>query len=214
MHDEPTVMVSGLLSLLEEPWWSGVSSIASALALVVALSTALFTIRQFYADRARRSEDERMAQAAKVAAWISDAGEPVMTMEQMEALGDNRRPMQGVLLNWSDVPVYRVLVIPLFVKGAETESGEEAIGRGAQPEMFDLMAPGRSAFDFTGSFDPTQHADPGVELAFTDAAGRHWIRAASGSIRQLREQPLVHYGLTEPIGWRHVEPAAFAVRMG
>jgi hypothetical protein len=42
----------------------------------------------------------------------------------------------------------------------------------------------------------------GVELAFTDNAGRHWLKPARGPLHRINESPLEHYGLTEPIDWR------------
>jgi hypothetical protein len=41
----------------------------------------------------------------------------------------------------------------------------------------------------------------GVELAFTDNAGRHWIRSASGELRENDRDAIAHYGIEPWPSW-------------
>jgi hypothetical protein len=47
---------------------------------------------------------------------------------------------------------------------------------------------------------------PGIELAFTDHAGRNWIRYANGMLVQIKQAPASYYRLEEPVGWLQPEP--------
>jgi len=41
----------------------------------------------------------------------------------------------------------------------------------------------------------------GVEVGFTDSAGRHWIRRSSGALEQIKQAPENQYGISQPINW-------------
>lgn len=42
---------------------------------------------------------------------------------------------------------------------------------------------------------------PGVEIAFTDSAGRHWIRRGDGKLESSKKDAIDHYGLPMPGVW-------------
>lgn len=42
-------------------------------------------------------------------------------------------------------------------------------------------------------------ARPGIELAFTDAARRHWIRRAAGELIQIADDPNRYYHVERPL---------------
>lgn len=48
-------------------------------------------------------------------------------------------------------------------------------------------------------------AVPPLRFAFTDAAGRHWIRRATGTLESISSEPVRHYGLSEPVDWTELE---------
>lgn len=49
------------------------------------------------------------------------------------------------------------------------------------------------------------HRHPGVEIAFTDRRGRHWIRRARGELVKTKSGALRHYGLPEPVSFAALE---------
>jgi hypothetical protein len=42
---------------------------------------------------------------------------------------------------------------------------------------------------------------PGVELAFTDRAGVHWVRCADCNLVEIRQPPVEYYDLALPTNW-------------
>jgi hypothetical protein len=48
----------------------------------------------------------------------------------------------------------------------------------------------------------------GVEVAFTDGAGRHWVRRApTGNLGSLEAAPVEHYNIGRPLGtYTKIEP--------
>ncbi len=45
------------------------------------------------------------------------------------------------------------------------------------------------------------HRRHGVQLAFTDRAGVHWLRGSKGQLDEIKESPPDHYGLSLPVHW-------------
>lgn len=45
---------------------------------------------------------------------------------------------------------------------------------------------------------------PGVEIAFTDAADRRWIRRVSGELIETDEHALDHYRIVTPVDYTHL----------
>jgi hypothetical protein len=113
-------------------------------------------------------------QASFVAAWLS--------------------PASAVLMNASDLPVFGVVV--WFVDPAAAIR---------VPVTLPMLGPGRREVELPAGFAerrgearPHPADSVGVEIAFSDAAGRHWLRRADGGLESLPEAPLRHYGLTDP----------------
>lgn len=42
---------------------------------------------------------------------------------------------------------------------------------------------------------------PGVEIAFTDAAGRHWVRRVTGELIESPVDALDRYGVSRPVDY-------------
>jgi hypothetical protein len=40
---------------------------------------------------------------------------------------------------------------------------------------------------------------PGAEVGFTDRAGRHWIRRATGALESIPTNAVDYYGISRPI---------------
>jgi hypothetical protein len=45
---------------------------------------------------------------------------------------------------------------------------------------------------------------PGVEIAFTDAADRHWIRRVTGELIENDQHALDHYRIVTPVDYTHL----------
>lgn len=53
-------------------------------------------------------------------------------------------------------------------------------------------------------------AQPAVEVAFTDRAGNHWIRRATGALDRIQTNGVDHYGLMRPRTFGVPSPYPFA----
>lgn len=174
------------VDILSSQAWVAVGSIATAVAVIVALV-------QVYGERKSRLEAETQGQASLVATWLG--GRP--PRGQAVPTGD----LGVTLRNASSEPVYDVVVWLVLVQGAGPRSGEESakVG-GMRPATLAILPPG-SYWSSVGGWSPGMYARPGVEVAFTDAAGRHWVRRAHGRLDQLASDSVTHYGLSRPVDW-------------
>jgi hypothetical protein len=158
-------------------WWAAVGAIGTVLAFVVAFGAIL-------RDHRSRRKDARRAQAERISGWY--------VLERSSA----------VLLNASDQPVYGVLIRLVGIPGWAARGSIEAAGwHGSYPPVaVQVLPPGR--FDvFVRAFDGGMGLQPGLEIAYSDAAGRPWFRRADGQLGSLSEAPDVHYGVAGPIDW-------------
>jgi hypothetical protein len=188
-------------------WFGAVATLLGAIGTVTAVFVAINNAKQARdasiraqetADAARRdaldvrreaAEEKKRAQADQICAWIH---------------GDYHNNVLA-LLNSSDQPVYSVVVYWVWVQGAAWRTGEDAerlFGRGG-PEariggvrpILQVVPPGKFVLHAgTGNQDIMQ-GRPGVEVAFTDMTGHHWVRRASGNLEQLDAGPFDHYGI-------------------
>jgi hypothetical protein len=173
--------------------WTAVGSIGTLLAFVVA----------FYAivrDSRGRAKAARRHQAEQVSAWIDYTSYGCKSP----------RGTNAIVLNGSGQPVYRGIIWLVRLQGGGgpatgeemarwIESHPDASERGG-PETLSVLPPGMSVAclpDWEGGMS----AMPGVEIAFTDAAGRHWIRRAEGGLENVSKEPAVHYGIGLPQSW-------------
>jgi hypothetical protein len=106
------------------------------------------------------------------------------------------------IVNGSQQLAYRVIASLVPVRGAISEDFRQPIGAGAWEfrAFKGELAPGRTNLEvrYPGG---GMHVRFAVELAFRDAAGRSWVRAADGLLRRIQTEPADHYGLHEPLDW-------------
>lgn len=157
-----------------------VGSIATSLTLVV-------LVTQLIADQRRRAAASLRAQAERVSAWAVAAN-----------MGDGRDAVQ--LLNNSDEPVYNAVVSPVHVQGAGWRAGEE-IPTGLQHyrSVLSVLPPGTWETSVDGG-GGGMNLHLGIELAFTDRAGEHWLRRATGKLEHLKQSAPGYYDLDLPLG--------------
>jgi hypothetical protein len=63
-----------------------------------------------------------------------------------------------------------------------------------------VIPPGTS-YTWVGGGWGAMMARPGVEVAFTDRAGVHWLRSPDGVLTEIPEAPTDYYGLDGPHDW-------------
>lgn len=169
-------------------FWIAVGSVGACLTFVIGL-TAL--VREWWSRRTERQWE----QALKVAAWIE------------HPTPDGR--LSVCVLNASETPIYRLVPWIVLVEGAGPRSGEELAAVFKDPANLVstelphgilTVPPGRSTTTLSWG-GGAMHSRPGVEIAFTDGAGRHWIRRASGKLESSSKDAVEHYGLPMPGVW-------------
>lgn len=186
--------------------WTAVGTVAGAVfaaaAAVGTVGTLIYAIRTANQTRSAAAKEERLAQARRVYAWLDMAvGAGVVRLGNM-----------------SDEPVYMVIVYIVYMDGEKPGTGEETeshlreLLRGLQS-----MAPGVAeaaatppAKQFRAVIQAVPHGThwvplqvqqdyPGVEIAFTDAAGRHWVRRVTGELIESPCNALDRYGVSTPV---------------
>jgi hypothetical protein len=174
-------------------WWVAGPAIAVAAGTMASSTFALIQISQ---DRKRRRADARREQAERISAWPGAEGER----------------QEVVLLNRSNAPVYQAVASFVFVQGAGWRTGEGLRDSGldiatlvAFQKTINAIAPGRSRVWVPGDWHG-MHKRPGIEIAFTDRAGVHWVRRATGELEELPEPPFDHYRVFLPADLVTPEP--------
>jgi hypothetical protein len=134
-------------------------------------------------------------------------------------LGPEERPPPGVvgrgttaveLVNGSDEPVYMLVVGIVEIQGAAPHTIEEWLELRQdgpyQPipvTTVSILPRGtfRVSVDGVGWSSIAMQGRSGVDVAFTDRAGSHWIRRATGKLEELHQDPLEYFlrwGLSGP----------------
>ena len=167
-------------------WW-----VAGLVLIAVAgwLTSALVVRRGARMKRRARDDTQRRAQAEKVSVWQEPSADP--------------QPV--ALLNRSDEPVYDALATFVFVDGSGAARGEEiAPERAGWRVRVGVIPPGRWRVHVDGGWNG-MYSRLGVEVAFTDCAGGHWVRRADGRLEQIPRGAFDYFELSRPkIGRAHV----------
>jgi hypothetical protein len=171
---------------------------AAAIGTVGALWAVL---RQMRRDRLRHegleSKDREHTQrryAERVSAWPGE---------------DDGAKGRLFILNRSEEPVYQMLVTLVHVQGAAPRKGEDF----RDPEdarnyraMLSVLPPGEWSVEIEGAWGILS-GRPGVEIGFTDSAGTHWVRRASGQLEELPQSAFDYFGLHRPLDLRMPDSA-------
>jgi hypothetical protein len=168
-------------------WWiAGLGLIAAA----GWLTSVVVARRGARNERRMRADVERRAQAEKVSVWQEPSADP--------------QPV--ALLNHSDEPVFDAVATFVFVDGSGPARGEE-IGpeRAGWRVRVGMVPPGRWRAFVDGGWNGV-YSRLGVEVAFTDGAGAHWVRRADGRLEQLPRGALDYFELSRPLDRTPPEP--------
>jgi hypothetical protein len=118
------------------------------------------------------------------------------------------------LTNGSDQPVYGVVAWVVASGGSVPATGEEWVraiasrapqGKGetvarepSTPVLLSLLPPGVTALELPAWATAGVDGRPAIEMAFSDAGGRHWIRRGSGRLAAIDAPAWRHYGFASP----------------
>lgn len=188
--------------------WGDVATWVAGIATAGTLFFGMFQWARLRAqslkDQREMFAEQRRAQARRVYAWLDGARGP------------------GIVRvgNGSDEPVYGVVVHMVHMDGHKPGSGEEterniadtlAQLRNIHPALAEGAArPVPSQFRAVVQTLPqgtyylnlqVQQDNPGVEISFTDAAGRYWVRRVTGELTERKEDALDHYGIEAPVDY-------------
>jgi len=175
--------------------WGSVGAAVGTVAAFIVAFMQISTERQARERRERETATQRhRSQAERVHAWVSDNNEDHTTY---------------TLFNGSEDPVYRAGAFLVFIQGAgprtgkgwvALESGEDQVSQ--YQSFLSIIPPGRSRTEIASGW-AIMTGRPAVELAFTDRAGAHWLRAGDGTLTEIPVPAVEFYGNgEEPQDWR------------
>ena len=140
-------------------------------------------------DEKQRSENEKREQAARIAAWILTDQKSGQTKEDIIRIS-----------NQSFSPVYRC--VATFVINEQDGDHYPAEFR----RKLTTLPPGEWYLAAPKGWRG-MCARPGVEIAFTDAHGVHWIRNAVGQLHERPIDAIKHYEIELPYSSGRLTPA-------
>ena len=140
-------------------------------------------------DERQRSENEKREQAARIAAWILTDQKSGQTKEDIIRIS-----------NQSFSPVY--CCVATFVVNEQDGDHYPAEFR----RKLTTLPPGEWHLTAPKGWRG-MCARPGVEIAFTDAHGVHWIRNAVGQLHESPIDAIKHYGIELPYSSDRLTPA-------
>jgi hypothetical protein len=181
--------------------WGDVPTWVAAVGTVGTLAAALAQIknerdRRLAADAQLRAE-RHVGQARLVAAYMGEEEKPARPPENAD---DDQGRTALYLANNSPEPVYSVAVGMVFVQGAGPHSLEDMLelnqgqyGRRGPVTTVAILPGGLYRVWIPGTgWHRILSGRAGVEIAFSDAAGAHWLRRADGRLDELEQSPLEH----------------------
>jgi hypothetical protein len=170
-----------------EYWWVAGLGLIAAAGWVTSVCIALRHVRN-----ARRTPApiDRRAQAELVSVWP----------------GPKADPQPVALLNSSDEPVYEAVATFVFIDGSGPMRGEDASPElAARRIRVGVIPPGRWRVSINGGWNG-MYSRLGVEVAFTDGAGAHWVRRADGRLEQLPRRAFDYFEQPRPLDLTPPEP--------
>jgi hypothetical protein len=149
--------------------FGNVPSWISGIGTTLAVGVALY---QTTTDRVKRTREERRSQGTLISGW-----------PEREKVANNAYVTQAVLLNNSEEPAYEVVVSLVLVQGSGPRRGEDLDGSHDRP-VLSILPPGKWIVEVASRGFGMQKR-PGIEVAFTDRRGHHWIRRTDGTLQEI-----------------------------
>lgn len=168
--------------MTSQDWASWIGAIGTAGATLIA--TITLALEAWW-----RRSDKRKGQAARITAWV------LTNQSSDQKTGDTIR-----ISNQSFSPVYRCVAIFVINErdGRHFQANYRRIVTALPPGEWQLAAPK----GWRGMC-----ARPGVEIAFTDAHGVHWLRNAVGQLQESPIDAIKHYEIELPYSSDQPTPA-------
>jgi hypothetical protein len=135
--------------------------------------------------------------------------------------GLERSPEHIYFSNTSGEPVYELIAYLVYVQGAAASTGEEVesffrgdpyqnypgVGVWDVRAIVQILPPGNFHLKLESYPDHPQQGQLGLEVAFSDGSGGHWVRRVpSGVLEPLASGPVEHYGIDAPLDYNVVTP--------
>ena len=174
------------------------ASIAS-IGTVAAFSVALIQIRTERNLRQQTEDQDRKERHRAQARLISAMPGPTEPEEGLDPLA-GRSAVDCI--NASSEPAYNVVLGIVFIQGAAPHTTEDMLKlrlgsgevAGVPTPTLSILPPGRTRAWIPGTHWTSAMAGrAGAEIAFTDRAGSHWIRRATGELDELPVDPLEYF---------------------
>jgi hypothetical protein len=176
-----TLAVLALLKAFDVPLQLGdIAAWFQAVGTIAAVSVALWVAGT---EARRHDEDAKRTQAERIAAWGSGfTRDPPGTPRFLQSV---------VVSNTSAAPIYDVVLEHEYGSGDRADEDIEV-----HPTFVDMIPPDDWIIAAQQPFPPQKRPHRvAVSIAFTDARGKHWRRAAAGGdIQELQKSALEAYG--------------------
>jgi hypothetical protein len=138
-------------------------------------------------DSFRRRKEKERKQADQISGWLD--------FLPSDEIGTSME-VQLILINASNQLAYNLIASIVTAHGGDhpgnTFEYRTFVGR---------LPPGRSEYTIKHP-GHGMHKRFAVELAFDDAGSRTWVRHGRGRLERIKSDPLSHYKITPPVGWR------------
>jgi hypothetical protein len=174
---------------------AGIASIGT----VAAFSVALIQIRTERNLRQQTEDQDRKERHRAQARLISAMPGPTEPEEGLDPLA-GRSAIDCI--NASSEPAYNVVLGIVFIQRAAPHTTEDMLKlrlgsgevAGVPTTTLSILPPGRTRAWIPGTHWTSAMAGrAGAEIAFTDRAGSHWIRRATGELDELPVDPLEYF---------------------
>jgi hypothetical protein len=150
--------------------------------------------------RGKHRPPARAAEATAQAERIS-AGTIAGQSEFPQTEYPNHRLVTRVgLYNRSSAPIANAVVTLVLVQGAGPKLGVQLTDPHLRREFqrdLSTIPPGEWEVQVSPGWAGMLRR-PGIEIAFTDQAGRNWVRYSSGLLEQIHESPAAYYRIQPP----------------
>ncbi|MDK8643801.1 hypothetical protein [Niallia taxi] len=154
------------------------------------IATLFFAFYQLHTERIATKENEKRTQAQKVAVWIDS--------ENLQS------EICYSIQNASESPVYQAIITLVGIQGAGPPRKGEDIDESYEYRVKLVTIPPGKFHTVSGSGGRGMSIEYGVEIAFTDANGNHWVRRSNGKLIEIKTNPLEFYNISLPVSWSNV----------
>ena len=138
--------------------------------------TFLVAFAQIAIERRIRRDNEAKEQAERISAYVAK---------------EKGYKAQIEVLNSSFEPIYEAIISLVAFQGAQSTH---------HIAFLSVVPPGK----YFVSIDANYHGmsfHPSIEIAFTDARGKNWVRFGRGELRQIGQSSTDYYHLSRPLTW-------------